>query len=333
MNELEKAQVQLRESEKRFKRIFDKSPSGLLILNPSGKVLLFNEAVINIFGVEDPYEISNLDVINSPISTEWFKARLKNYNYVHLELKFDFDLIRGTGYFNTCKTGIIILEMVILPVEINSGNPEQGYLCQFTDTTKEQLLIDEIKKNQRRLEQIFEAVRDGLWEWNLATDKVRYNRKFFHFLGYKMESYPDNISTLLGFVYESDRESVKSELYENVFNGKSFNIEYRMVMNNGKIVNVRSRGEAIEWNDNLRPLRVIGIQNEIIIQRDISTRVNLFKRNLISDTATSNARNEQVLSGKSILIADDNYLIYMHLSQLLKKYSVKSYMRLPVLRR
>ena len=91
-----------------------------------------------------------------------------------------------------------------------------------------------------------------------------------------MESYPDDINTLLGFIHEDERESVKNELFEKVLNGRSFNIEYRMMMSNGKIINVRSRGETIEWDDNLKPLRVIGIQTEITIQRDIYTQDKSF---------------------------------------------------------
>ena len=200
MSELNKTQIQLKESEKRFKRIFNKSPSGLMILNSSGRVILFNEAIVDIFGVENPDEISNLDVLNSPVSTEWFKTRLKNYRNVNLEIKFDFEVIRKTDYYSTTKTGMMILGLIIIPVEINSGSPEQGYLCQISDNTKERKLLEEIKHNKRKLELIFESVKDGLWEWNLVTDKVRYNRKFFSFLGYKMESFPDDISTLLGFV-------------------------------------------------------------------------------------------------------------------------------------
>ena len=325
MSELNKTQIQLRESEKRFKRIFNKSPSGLMILNSSGKVILFNEAIVNIFGVENPHEISNLDILNSPVSTEWFKTRLKNYRNVNLEVKFDFDVIKQTGYYSTSKTGMIILGLIIIPVEINSGSPEPGYICQFSDNTKERKLLEEIKHNQRKLELIFESVKDGLWEWNLVTGRVRYNRKFFSFLGYKMESYPDDISTLLGFIHESERDSVKSELYEKVLNGRNFNIEYRMTMSNGRVISVRSRGETIEWDADLKPLRVIGIQTEITIQRDIYTRINIFKNDPESkNTPEFAVYNDKLLEGKTILVVDDNYLIYLHISELLKKYRAGS---------
>lgn len=325
MSELNKTQILLKESEKRFKRIFNKSPSGLMILNSSGKVILFNEAIVNIFGVENPHEITNLDILNSPVSTEWFKTRLKNYHDINLEIKFDFELIKKTGYYSTSKAGIIILGLIIIPVEINSGSPEPGYICQVSDNTKERKLLEEIKHNQRKLEIIFESVKDGLWEWNLTNGKVRYNRKFFSFLGYKMESYPDDINTLLGFVHESERESVKKELYEKVLNGRSFNIEYRMMMSNGKLINVRSRGETIEWDAGLKPLRVIGVQTEITVQRDIYTRVNLFKDNPDNKVANSYSQyNNSLLEGKVILVVDDNYLIYLHISELLKKYRAKS---------
>ncbi len=324
MSELSKTQILLKESEARFKKIFNKSPSALMILNSSGRVILFNEAVVKVFGATNPDEIYNLDVINSPISTEWFKARLKNHGDINLEVKFDFGIIKETGYYNTSKTGIMILEIIIIPLEINSGSPEPGYICQFSDNTDERNLIEEIKFNQRKQDLIFESVKDGLWEWNINSGKVRYNRKFFTFLGYKMESYTDDIDTLFGFIHESERDSVKNELYEKVLNGRSFNLEYRMMMNNGKIINVRSRGETIEWDDNLKPVRVIGVQTEITLHRDIYSRVNLFKNDLErTDNHSVIHYEENLLNGRTILVVDDNYLIYLHVSELIKKYNGK----------
>lgn len=324
MNELNKTQVQLRESEKRFRRIFNQSPSALMILNPSGRVLMYNEAVVDIFGVNNPDELINLDIINSPLSTEWFKSRLKDYRNIKLEVKFNFEIIRQTGYYSTSKTGIMILELIIMPVEIHTGSPEPGYICQFSDNTQERLLLEEIKYNQRKLEMIFEAIKDGLWEWNIPSGKVRYNRKFFSFLGYKSDLYPDDITTLLGFVHESDRESVKSELSEKVLNGRSFNIEYRMIMGNGNVIRVRSRGETIEWDDNLKPLRVICVQTELTERRDIKNRLNFFRNdNLNSEIKPFNDYGD-ILKGRIVLMVDDNYLIYLHVSELLKKYKVET---------
>jgi len=325
MSELSKAQVLLNESEKRFRRIFHKSPSGLMILNSSGRVILFNEAVVNIFGVSNPQEISNLDVLNSPMSTEWFKTRLKNYHNINLEVKFDFEVIRETGYYNTNKSGIMVLELIIMPIEISSGHPEQGYICQFSDNTKERKLVEKIKHNQRKLELIFESVKDGLWEWNLATDKVRYNRKFFSFLGYKMESYTDDINTLLGFIHEGERESVKNELFDIAINGRSFNIQYRMIRSDGTIISVRSRGETIEWDDNLKPVRVIGIQSEIAVFNDNDKQKTFFKSDFNNNEDQSvKQSNEDILNGRTVLIVDDNYFIFLHIAELLKKHNTKS---------
>jgi len=324
LSELNRMQVLLKESEKRFKRIFHQSPSALMILNSSGRVLMFNNAVVDIFGVNNPDELINLDVMNSPVSTEWFKTRLKNCHSINMEIKFNFEIIRKTGYYSTNKTGVMILELIIMPVEIHTGSPDPGYICQFNDNTQERLLLEEIKYNQNKLEMIFEGIKDGLWEWNILSGKVRYNRKFFSFLGYKPELYPDNISTLFGFIRESEREYVKKELLEKVINGRSFNIEYGMVMNNGKVINVRSKGETIEWDDNLKPLRVIGVQSEISAFRNISNRINLF--NNVNENIFFPAAGcaEDRLNNKTILMVDDNYLIFLHVSELLKRYKTET---------
>ncbi len=324
MCELNRMQVLLKESEKRFKRIFHQSPSALIILNSSGRVLMFNNAVVDIFGVNNPDELIDLDVLNSPVSTEWFKTRLKNCHNINMEIKFNFEIIRKTGYYSTSKTGIMILELIIMPVEIHTGSPDPGYICQFSDNTQERLLLEEIKYNQNKLEMIFEGIKDGLWEWNILSGKVRYNRKFFTFLGYKPELYPDNISTLFGFIRESERESVKNELLEKVLNGRSFNIEYGMVMSNGRVINVRSKGETIEWDDNLKPLRVIGIQSEVSSFRNISNRINLFNNENYNNSFPSEGCAEDRLKNRTLLVVDDNYLIFLHVSELLKRYKTET---------
>lgn len=314
----------LKDSEKRFRRIFNRAPAGLILINHSGKVILFNESAVKIFGVMFPEEIHELDLINSPLSTDWFRSRLKNRHSINIEIKFDFDIIRETGYFHTSKSGINIFELAVVPVEISQGSSEPGYLCQFSDNTKERQLFRELKRNQLKHELIFDSIKDGLWEWDIVTGKVRYNRKFFTFLGYPSDSYPDDINTLLNFVHDDHKEYVKNELYEKVSKGRNFNIEYSMIKSNGKSVKVRTSGETIEWDDNLNSLKVIAIQSEIPNAEIPFVKKSSPVENFFNSRNRNYLPGDNPLEGRVFLIVNDNYLIYLHISELLKKYNARS---------
>jgi len=99
------AQQALRQSEEKFRNVFDQSPIGIAIYNPYGVLLDANLALRHILGINSIQDINQLNFVFSQNLTD------DNSNYQHCldivsyEDEFDFDLMRKQGILNTRKRG------------------------------------------------------------------------------------------------------------------------------------------------------------------------------------------------------------------------------------
>lgn len=317
---LKKTEAELLNKEKKYRKIFNKSPSGILILNSSGRIVHYNESIKRIFGIIDPDEILNLDVIESPNSTEWFKARIKNYHSVSIEFKYDFELIKSTGFYKTSKEGEIIIDATIFPFSIHSGEADPGYICHILDVTQSRTLLQNRNETARRYEVIFDSVRDGLWEWRLEDDSLRINRQFVNMLGYRTEYLPQTFTGLCSLIHPEDREETAGIIRDKITGGRSFTVEYRILKNDGSWLRIRSRGDVVEWDHDLSPVAVIATHTDI-------SRVTLIEKSetdeLTMEKDMINKNNEyspvDSFDGRKALIVDDNCLITLHLADLLTR--------------
>lgn len=317
--DLKKTEAELLMNEKKFRKIFNKSPSGILILDPSGRVIHFNEAIKKIFGITNPDEILNLDIIESPNATEWFKARIKNYHSVSIEFKYDFELIRSTGFYDTSREGEIIIDASIFPFSIH-GEDGLGYICHILDVTQNRTLLQHGNETARRYEVIFDSIRDGLWEWRLGDDTLRINRQFISMLGYRKEHLPLTFAGICELIHPGDREEAVNLISERIKGGRSFTAEYRLRKNDGEWIWIRSRGEVIEWDHELSPVTVIATHTDIsqlkITETEKMEDFPMNRNHCKNDTLYRQAGSS---TGRRVLIVDDNCLITLHLAELLTR--------------
>ncbi|HOP63139.1 MAG TPA: transporter substrate-binding domain-containing protein [Spirochaetota bacterium] len=310
-------------SEKKFRKVFGRMPSAVLILDSSGQVVHFNEAAKRVFGFSDPGEIYNLNLIESPNATEWFKNRMRKYHSVSVEFNYDFDFIRENGFYRTSRTGMVIIDALILPISLDEESDRPGYICYFTDVTGNRQLLQKRKETARRYKIIFDSIRDGLWEWRLDDDSVRFNRQYVNLLGYRKDRLPRTFNGICELIHPEERDSVITEIRERISSGRSFMVEYRVCNSDGLWLWIRTRGEITEWDHELSPTVVVATHIDITeLKRSDENKYTGFSHmqndnNKISGANESEQRDS--LRGKKILIVDDNCLITLHLSEILTR--------------
>lgn len=317
---LKKAEAELQKNEKKYRNIFNKSPSGLLILDSSGRIIHYNEAVEKIFGIIDPDELINLDITESPNATEWFKVRLKKYRSVSIEFRYDFELIKSNGFYKTSRDGAIIIDLSIFPFIIHTEEVAPGYICHIADVTQSRTLLRLKNETARRYEVIFDSVRDGLWEWNLADDSISINRQFVNLLGYRKEHLPETFSGICNLIHPDDREDLCRIIHEKISVGRSFAVEFRIRKNDGSWLKLKSRGDVVQWDHELKPVTVIATHTDMtrLMQIEKTDMDNLYMEKKNSENFNGFNRSES-FDGRKALIVDDNCLITLHLSDLLTR--------------
>ncbi|WP_139902452.1 ABC transporter substrate binding protein [Clostridium thermarum] len=122
---------------------------------------------------------------------------------------------------------------------------------------------EELKESEQRYKTILDATNDGLWDWDLLTDKIYFSDKWFEIMGYDRKSYKHTEEQWLSLVHPNDREKIKTtrKLYLNR-EIDSYECDYRIKARDGSYRWLHTRGQAI-FNDAGVPVRMIGSHTDV----------------------------------------------------------------------
>lgn len=112
-----------------------------------------------------------------------------------------------------------------------------------------------------------DAAGDGLWDWNLAEDRVYRSPRWGAMLGYA----PTEAARLgwRALLHPDDREAALASL-EACLSGEqaSYQAEFRLRCRNGRYCWISARGGVVERGPAGEPLRVVGTHRDITAARE-----------------------------------------------------------------
>lgn len=131
----------------------------------------------------------------------------------------------------------------------------------------------EINDTSERYALAVQAAQDGLWDWNLRTDRIDYSPRWKALIGFDENDLTNRPREWLHRVHPEDRDSLRAALDKHL-NGTStyFESEYRLLHRNGGYRLMLSRGVAIR-DESGRATRVAGSQTDVTAQRRVEERL------------------------------------------------------------
>jgi PAS domain S-box-containing protein len=141
----------------------------------------------------------------------------------------------------------------------NEDNEITHYVGYLTDITYVKETELKLSDSQKRWGFAIEGNGDGLWDWNLLSDEIFYSNrlkeileltsdtKFYPSYKWKQKVHPDDAQ----LVHETFDELLKGD-------AKTFHIEHRMLIQNGKYRWVLNRGIITDTTSYGVPTRIIG---------------------------------------------------------------------------
>lgn len=158
--------------------------------------------------------------------------------------------------------------------------------------------------NEQRNALAVSATNDGLWDWDLETNKIFYSEQWKQMLGYHdPETISDSPQEWFKRLHPDDLDKFKFSL-EKYFNEhrKDYKAEYRLMNSHGDYLWMLCRGRAI-WNKDGKATRFIGLQTDISLtkKREQQLYYDAFHDALtgLSNRASFMDRLNQALHGRS----------------------------------
>jgi len=137
-----------------------------------------------------------------------------------------------------------------------------GWLFRFMHQ-QEQLRV--MVDRDTRYQYAMEATNDGLWDWNLLTNKIYFSRSYLRMLGYDYEDLPGNLDTLRDyFVHPDDVDTMLGEYQSAIDNqNESLQLQFRMLHRNGNTIWVHSKAKFFDPDHQGHASRCVGVNTDI----------------------------------------------------------------------
>lgn len=141
---------------------------------------------------------------------------------------------------------------------------EVGGIVMFTEIINERIAQqEELLQATETLNMVFEATRDGIWDWNLHDNSVSYSRRFLSMLGYEHYELEHNLDTFKKLVHPDDDAATFSAIDDYVAGRRdTYEVVFRLKHKQGKYRWILSRG--IKQEDAYgKAVRIMGTHTDI----------------------------------------------------------------------
>ncbi|MCV2403418.1 EAL domain-containing protein [Marinomonas sp. C2222] len=232
--------------------ILDNIDDGIIIKDEQGCFLYCNKAVADFYNttVQEMLGKSDESFNKNTDQTNFFRDHLQSIlgSFEKQEVQ------QSVTNVNTGKT--YHFNAIKIPFK-NSRNEKNVFILAKNIT---QIKADSDRK-ESRLKKVLDASEECLWEWNVQTNEVRFNRQWVQLTGI-----PESETAFEDFdnaIHDEDKPIVHSAIQTLIEKNTPFNIEFKMNQPNGNVIWVWDRARIAEYDDHGKPLWIVGITLDI----------------------------------------------------------------------
>ena len=316
---------QLRQSEEKHRVLFNQSFDPVLTLAPpTWRYTSGNPAALSFFGITDldkmieylPWDVSPEFQPDGQLSSAKAMWAIENA------------MNDGSFFFewdHKKKDGKIIPSTILLSrIKLGEKTFLQANIRDITEQKKfQQELIDSrlnLEKSYKFLEIALDGANLGIWDWDLKTGVVKYDRRWAALLGLNVSDLKQDINTWKDRVHkddlkrcEEDIEKIlneKSELYENI---------HRLRHSDGHWVHIISRGKISERDNEGKATRFSGTHFDISTQKNLEqlfieaqaiSKIGNWQLNLLTNEQTWSTEHYKIFEIEEPQSQSELYALY-----------------------
>ncbi len=158
---------------------------------------------------------------------------------------------------------------VLARVEM-SGNCELMDVARNFNELADQVSEAElaVRRSEERWVKALDGAGDGVWDWDLRTNKVFYSNQWKLMLGYRIDEVGDSLNEWSERVHPEDLPQAMKDMEEHLAgHTEVYRTVYRMRCKNGDYKWFFDRGMVFERDENGKALRVTGTHTDISDQK------------------------------------------------------------------
>lgn len=240
----------LQESEARFKALHNASFGGIVI-HDKGRILDCNNGLSVITGY--PFdELIGMDGLL--LISEKTRDFVRSQIMARYEKPYEAVGVRKNG-----EEYPVRLEARQIPYR-----GKQVRVVEFRDISEQKKAEEELRLSQERLAIAMDSAHSGLWDWNVAENRVFYDSRYFTMAGYEPDEFPHEFDEWSRRVHPEDIGRCLGAI-QDYLSGKvdAFDIDFRFLRKDGTWMWIRGHGKAARRDAQGAITRMVGIHSDI----------------------------------------------------------------------
>jgi PAS domain S-box-containing protein len=212
---------------------------GLFMLDPAGKVVSWNKGAERIMGWDAPEILGkHFSFLFESQEREAEKSGEALRRAV-TEGRFEDQVsrVRKDG-------GRYWANLILSPLNDDAGDL-QGFAGAIRDVTEQKKAEDELRLREAYLAEAEKLSHTGSWGWNVGSGEVYWSLETFRIFGVNPGDVKPSYQLFLQFVHPEDRALVEQTLEKARSEKGDFKVEFRIVLPNGSIRDLRSIGHPV----------------------------------------------------------------------------------------
>lgn len=236
------------------------------IVNSMQELLIVTDLNTNIVRINQTtsklLNFSENELINRPLSTILTAESEQIFRANLLENKRNLKNLET--WFNTKELEQV---PVLFSASIVQNEQEQiqGIVCVASKIAerKERENIESKKLSEQRYTLAAQAARDGLWDWNLNTDRIYLSERSQALMGIEVQDFEISAAEFYQCIHPADLDAVQVAFGEHLAErSPQFESEYRVVLADGSDRWLLCQGLALRDAEG-KPYRIAGSQTDI----------------------------------------------------------------------
>jgi len=251
------AEAALRESEARFRAIFEYAAVGISKVTLSGQFLQVNQRLCQLYGYTESELLAlTFQEITYPMDLDadlkyWQQLLAGEIPSYSLEKRY----VR--------KDGQILWGNLSVSVVCDSAGVPQYALGVMEDISERKQAEIALRDSEERWQLVLKGNNDVIWDVNLKTNEVFFSPRWKEMLGYEDQEIANHNDEWLTRIHPDDLDRV-IQSNQNYFNQKTpnYTVEYRLRCKDGNYKWILGRAQAV-WDEAGNPVRLVGSNRDI----------------------------------------------------------------------
>lgn len=249
IDESRRQEIELRESERRFRSIMERVQAVGLMLDERGRVTFANDFLLKLTGW------SREEVIGE----DYFERFIDPNCFIRPHF---YDAIKNGDIFHHAENEILTRrgERRMLAWDNTVLRDSEGRVVGTAsigrDVTERYRAEKELKESQERLQLALSASNTGIWDADLIQQELHWSDECFSIFGISREEFDGKVETFWRAVHPEDRDRVSRAFAAFIAGREAYTQEYRIVRPDGEIRWITNLGAILD--DEEHPMRVTG---------------------------------------------------------------------------